>query len=566
MKCYKMLFVLFILFFAANISVYAGFEYGDKSGFSNLEQFEGEHYVIYKNADTDCIELAVVYADDISDRSLIAEKKEQIEVTGISEVSRGYKGYPRFGPGSGEELSPLEKQSLCLTETEDTYYTVKWYLTDNKWEKDAYIKNDPIICENYEEILYSSFPVIEKFSKSKTAKPYYRAYSGKYYAEFDWERGKMENGNVEKYYVLFSKDGVNVSKKVEIPLMNNRDIGGVYSGNGITIAMGTPNMALSDFQRPAGFNSGCIYIFDENCDLTETVEANSLQSCDGFYNGYFYFTSEVYTAKGKSTVNYMKSQDGINYKNITTEEYKTAVYEINKELYKTPFGKYVDINSKNDIYVSNSSDSYKEVVYENDTKFQNRGISMYSDLSGHIIRSASMVNLCGNKYNYITVDYIYKIQLPLEHEKLYDLANGGYAWATDNYIYIDQNIDYILRIPISQFDNQVYVQLNDKILGFDQPPVIEEGRTLVPMRFLFEQMGANVEWNEETKSARATLNNKAVTFVIDDNEAEVDSQPVTMDVPARLINGKTMVPLRFLSEEMGYNVTWDEETRTAVIE
>ena len=46
----------------------------------------------------------------------------------------------------------------------------------------------------------------------------------------------------------------------------------------------------------------------------------------------------------------------------------------------------------------------------------------------------------------------------------------------------------------------------------------------------------------------------------------MDSQPVTMDVPARLINGKTMVPLRFLSEEMGYNVMWDEETRTAVIE
>ena len=111
-----------------------------------------------------------------------------------------------------------------------------------------------------------------------------------------------------------------------------------------------------------------------------------------------------------------------------------------------------------------------------------------------------------------------------------------------------------------------YVVLNDSILSFDQPPVIEEGHTLVPMRFLFEQMWANVEWNEETKSARAVLNNKAVTFAIDDNKAEVDSQPVTMDVPARLINGKTMVPLRFLSERLGYTVTWDEETRTAVVE
>ena len=66
---------------------------------------------------------------------------------------------------------------------------------------------------------------------------------------------------------------------------------------------------------------------------------------------------------------------------------------------------------------------------------------------------------------------------------------------------------------------------------------------LVPMRFLFEQMGAEVEWDQESMTATAT-----------------------MDVPARLINEKTMVPLRFLSEKMGYTVTWEEATRTAVIE
>ena len=79
-------------------------------------------------------------------------------------------------------------------------------------------------------------------------------------------------------------------------------------------------------------------------------------------------------------------------------------------------------------------------------------------------------------------------------------------------------------------------------------------------------MGADVEWNQETQTATATLNNTAVTFAIDDTEAEVNNTPATMDVPARLINGKTMVPLRFLSENLGYKVDWDETSRTAIIE
>ncbi|MDO5398670.1 MAG: copper amine oxidase N-terminal domain-containing protein, partial [bacterium] len=101
-------------------------------------------------------------------------------------------------------------------------------------------------------------------------------------------------------------------------------------------------------------------------------------------------------------------------------------------------------------------------------------------------------------------------------------------------------------------DDAIYIKFNNSILAFEQSPIIEDERTLVPMRFLFEQMGACVDWNAETQSATATLDNTAVTFAVNDTKAEVNSQPVTMDVPAQLINGKTMVPLRFLSEELGY--------------
>ena len=55
------------------------------------------------------------------------------------------------------------------------------------------------------------------------------------------------------------------------------------------------------------------------------------------------------------------------------------------------------------------------------------------------------------------------------------------------------------------------------------------------------------------------------TFSIDNVNARINNKPAKMDVPARLVNGKTMVPLRFLSENMGYDVDWDADSRTAIV-
>ena len=110
-----------------------------------------------------------------------------------------------------------------------------------------------------------------------------------------------------------------------------------------------------------------------------------------------------------------------------------------------------------------------------------------------------------------------------------------------------------------------YVCVNNTILGFETPPVTESDRTLVPMRFLFEQLGADVTWDAATETATAVKANTTINFSIDNTTATVNGAATTMDVPARLVGDKTMVPLRFLSEEMGYNVEWDEETRMATI-
>ena len=148
-------------------------------------------------------------------------------------------------------------------------------------------------------------------------------------------------------------------------------------------------------------------------------------------------------------------------------------------------------------------------------------------------------------------------------------------------LYIDDTNLYIKKSDVDRYlqTGDTYVKLNDKILGFDQPPVTENDRTLVPMRFLFEQMGAAVTWDDATQTATATVpvtteeeiqtfglaEEKSVTFSVDNTTATVNGSAATMDVPARLINDKTMVPLRFLSENLGFNVQWDEAARTAIV-
>ena len=136
------------------------------------------------------------------------------------------------------------------------------------------------------------------------------------------------------------------------------------------------------------------------------------------------------------------------------------------------------------------------------------------------------------------------------------------------------NLGYLVRLTVPKQEvyaeleaqkSAPYVCVNNTILGFETPPVTEADRTLVPMRFLFEQLGADVTWDEATETATAVKADTTINFAINNTTATVNGAEAVMDVPARLVGDKTMVPLRFLSEEMGYNVEWDEETRMATV-
>lgn len=106
----------------------------------------------------------------------------------------------------------------------------------------------------------------------------------------------------------------------------------------------------------------------------------------------------------------------------------------------------------------------------------------------------------------------------------------------------------------------LYVKIGNTFLGFDTEPVLESDRTLIPLRYMFEFMGANVMWNDDTQTATVSKDGINIDITIDNTIAYVNGEAFELDVPARLMNDRTMIPLRFLSEKLGYHVAWEEGT------
>ncbi|MCR4962845.1 MAG: hypothetical protein K6B40_03055 [Firmicutes bacterium] len=103
----------------------------------------------------------------------------------------------------------------------------------------------------------------------------------------------------------------------------------------------------------------------------------------------------------------------------------------------------------------------------------------------------------------------------------------------------------------------VSVTVNGAPVQMDVLPVIEDGRTLVPVRAISEALQASVAWDANQR--KVTVNNGGTTIIlyINSTRATVGGAEKQLDVPARIIGGRTMIPLRFISENFGANVDWD---------
>lgn len=101
------------------------------------------------------------------------------------------------------------------------------------------------------------------------------------------------------------------------------------------------------------------------------------------------------------------------------------------------------------------------------------------------------------------------------------------------------------------------VKVDKAPLVMDVEPAIVNGRTLVPMRSIFEALGAEIEWNNYTKAVTAQKDDKTIILYLNDIFAYIDGVSYQLDTPAVAIDGRTMVPARFVAESLDCQVYWD---------
>ncbi len=114
-------------------------------------------------------------------------------------------------------------------------------------------------------------------------------------------------------------------------------------------------------------------------------------------------------------------------------------------------------------------------------------------------------------------------------------------------------------------EKEVTLKLDGDIIITDVTPLIENGRTLVPYRALLEAMGGDIFWEPDAKMATAVLGDRRVQVTIDNTSGFVNGGVKMMDVPPRIINGRTMIPLRFVMESLNCKVDWDAVSRTVLV-
>jgi len=123
----------------------------------------------------------------------------------------------------------------------------------------------------------------------------------------------------------------------------------------------------------------------------------------------------------------------------------------------------------------------------------------------------------------------------------------------------------VLLLAITSGMAAIQVEVNGRPLSFRVPPTRANGRTMVPLRGIFESLGAQVNWDADTSTITATKGTTDVQLSIGDPRATVNRRTVLLDAPAMILNGSTMVPVRFVSEALGADVKWFEATQTVSI-
>lgn len=253
-----------------------------------------------------------------------------------------------------------------------------------------------------------------------------------------------------------------------------------------------------------------IYILDKDFNLV------SKHSFDNY-------VTDMSHAKG---VYYAES----NGRHYSLDGKKWNVYD---SVYSFPIdngGKFSIKSKDKQFYISSDGENYSKISYTGNTpEYIDIFNSMYYYVDG------KNLNISKDAIYWNTIEFLNKI------EKLE--IDGNEFLVNDSE-----------RFSIPDLKYETIVKLNGDIISFDIAPLNENGRLLVPMRAIFEKIGAQLNWDESTNTANIAYKNNRIDVQIDNSTAYMNNQKIEMEVPARHYNGYTLVPLRFLSEALDFDI------------
>lgn len=208
---------------------------------------------------------------------------------------------------------------------------------------------------------------------------------------------------------------------------------------------------------------------------------------------------------------------------------------------------------------------------------------------------AQIDNMCGDGGNTITSRGIYYISDDFKEKRLVldDMWSNQFEhmYIKENNIYFaskfgdwfkgnilgDGTIENIVAEPKTIYSNSFIVviirqipsggdpQYYRELIAFDVPPIIENDRVLVPMRAIFEALGATVDWDGNTKTVTAKKDDIEISMQIGNDILYKNSEKIALDVPAKIVDNRTIVPIRAVSEGLGARVEWNETARAVYI-
>ncbi|MGI5881099.1 MAG: N-acetylmuramoyl-L-alanine amidase [Syntrophomonadaceae bacterium] len=145
------------------------------------------------------------------------------------------------------------------------------------------------------------------------------------------------------------------------------------------------------------------------------------------------------------------------------------------------------------------------------------------------------------------------------------LPGNKTAWVAGWLVKEIKTTENTATTPVSTSGTSPKVYLDNQLLSFEVPAIIENGRTLVPLRAIFEAMGAQVDWNDSTRTVVATKPGTRVILALGSIAPTVNGKTWNLDVPAIIKNNRTLAPLRFVGEAFGGKVSWDDASKTVHI-